>query len=202
MVIEVHVPDGESGDWKVDTTSLSDNDITFQKMRAFAQHGRGCFEKGPFKRLIRNNETIMSNTPDECRDFMWFVDYATGTVLLNGLGLGVVVQALLNKKDVTEIIVIEKSEDVIKLCGPTYLKDPSVTLIHEDAFEYQPPKGKRYNAVWHDIWDSICIDNIEDMKKLHRKYGRRCDYQKSWARERCESERREEQRENYNPWGF
>jgi hypothetical protein len=34
-------------------------------------------------------------------------------------------------------------------------------------------KGKRYDMVWHDIWDDICSDNLEGMAKLHRKYGDR-----------------------------
>ena len=66
-----------------------------------------------------------------------------------------------------------------------------------DAFEYKPPKGKRYDAVWHDIWDGICTDNLKDMKKLHRKYGKNSNYQASWARGLCELYEKREKKENY-----
>lgn len=92
----------------------------------------------------------------------------------------------MNKPEIIHITVVEKSTDVIKLVGEHYLKDARVTIVHADAFEYTPPKNKQFNAVWHDIWDYICSDNLEEMKKLHRKYGRRTEYQESWCRSQCE----------------
>ncbi len=117
---------------------------------------------------------------------MVFVCRAEGKVLVNGLGLGVLLKALLDKGDITEVTVIENSEDVINLVAETYLSDDRVSIIHADAFEWKPPKGKRYDFVWHDIWDYICADNLPDMHKLHRKYGRRTSHQESWCRDRCE----------------
>ena len=195
MRTEIFVPDGKSGEWAVETFEVTGNE--FSQFKSMWEYGRGCLQAGTYKRLRRGKILVMSNTPDECDDFSHFVSKAQGSILLNGLGLGVVLQALINKEEVKEITVIENSEDVIKLSGPTYTKDPKVTIIQADAFEYQPPKEKRYNAVWHDIWDSICSDNIEEMKKLHRKYGRKTDYQESWCRGRCERERREYER---NKW--
>ena len=64
--------------------------------------------------------------------------------------------------------------------------DCKLNIICADALEWKPPKGTRYNAVWHDIWDNICGDNLDDMKKLHRKYGRRTNWQGSWCRDQCE----------------
>jgi hypothetical protein len=90
---------------------------------------------------------------------------------------------------VTHVTVIEKSPDVIKLVGPSFA-DPRVTIIEADAYTYQPPKGIRYNAVWHDIWDNICGDNTEGMGKLHRKYGRRTDWQDSWCKAECQEANR------------
>ena len=84
----------------------------------------------------------------------------------------------------------------IKLIAPHY-NDPRLEIIHADAFEWKPPKGVRYNCVWHDIWDYICTDNLPEMHKLHRKYGRRCDYQESWCRSVCEYEKRQEKRYYY-----
>jgi hypothetical protein len=183
MKIEVNVPDGVSGNWSVSTFTIEKEELS--QMISMMKYGRGV-PPGTYKRLMRGGEVIMSNTPDEIYDCLRFIRIAKGSVLINGLGLGVLVKALIEKPEVTDITVIENSEDVLKLSGPTYEKEPKVTIIHADCFTWEPPKGKVYDAVWHDIWDNICADNLPEMKKLHRKYGRRSKYQESWCRERCE----------------
>lgn len=98
---------------------------------------------------------------------------------------------MLDKPAVDKVTVIEISPDVITLVG-SYLKEhfgARLEIIEADAFTWQPPRGVRYGAVWHDIWDNICSDNLPEMHKLHRKYGRRTDWQGSWCRWRCEDQR-------------
>jgi hypothetical protein len=182
MKIEVNVPDGVSGNWSVSSFTVQKEELS--QMLSMMKYGRGV-PAGNYKRLMRGGEVIMSNTPDEISDALSFIYRAEGSILINGLGLGVVVKALLEKPEVTDITVIENSEDVMKLVAPHYT-DPRLTIIKGDAFTWEPPKGKVYDAVWHDIWDNICADNLPEMKKLHRKYGRRSKYQASWCRERCE----------------
>lgn len=191
MKIDIDVPDGISGNWKVETFEVKEDDLS-QTISMF-KTGRGV-PPGTYKRLMRDGTCVMSNTPDEIRDFTRFVWRSKGSILVNGLGIGVFLKALLNKPDVTDVTVIEKSEDVIKLVAPTYLVDSRVTIINADAFEYKPPKDKRYNAVWHDIWDYICGDNVDEMKKLHRKYGKKSDYQESWCRWACEQQNKKDKR--------
>lgn len=183
MKIDIDVPDGISGNWSVSTFTVADDD--FSQRISMMKYRRGV-PGGTYKRLMRGAETIMSNTPDEIKDCRSFIFNAKGSILINGLGLGVVLKAILAKPEVTEVTVIENSEDVIKLVAP-YYNDPRLTIIHADAFTWNPPKGKKYDCVWHDIWDNLCGDNVEEMKKLHRKYGRRTKYQKSWGRYSCES---------------
>jgi hypothetical protein len=187
MKIDIDVPDGVSGEWEVKTISVSKEDVSHQIISSFSCSGRYVPE-GVYKQLKRGDITVMSNTPDEIRDQWNFIYNAVGDVLINGLGLGVTLKLVLAKPEVTSITVIEKSPDVIKLVAPTYLVDKRVTIINADAMEYKPPKGKKFNAVWHDIWDFICGDNIQDMIKLHRKYGNRTKWQGSWARYQCERE--------------
>lgn len=189
--IEINVPDGISGNVKVETFEVPKND--FSQMMSMLKYGRGVPE-GIYKRLLINGTCVMSNTPDEIKDFEHFVRLAKGSILINGLGIGVLLKALLNKPEITEITVIEKSEDVIKLVAPTYLTDSRVTIINADAFEYKPPKDKYYDAVWHDIWDYICGDNLNEMKTLHRKYGRKANYQESWCRWECEQANKRDKR--------
>jgi len=187
MRIDIDVPDGEKGNWKVETFTVTDSDLRLFNARAAFQGGGRNMSPGTYKKLTRNGRTIMSNTSAEIRDHTPFINKAKqgGHILINGLGLGVALKAILESPDVVSVTVIEKSEDVIALVAEHYLNDNRVAVIHADAFSFVPPKGKRYSAVWHDIWDNICSDNLPEMTKLHRKYGRRTDWQGSWCKVLC-----------------
>ena len=126
----------------------------------------------------------MSDTTAEQRDHIEPVYKAKGHVLINGLGIGMVLMNCLEKPEVTRATVVERSQDVIDLVGPYYKKKygKRVEIIKADALTYTPPKGIRYGMVWHDIWSDICGDNYEQMKKLHRRYGGKCDWQGSWSK--------------------
>ena len=193
-MININVPDGKSGEWEVSSFKVKERE--FSQVLSYFKTGRSV-PGGIYKRLLRNKQVVMSNTPDEIRDFRYFLNQAEGNILINGLGIGVLVKALIQKENVQAITIIENSKDVIRLSGPTYSSNPKVTIIHADCFTWQSPKGKRYNAVWHDIWDTISSDNLEEMKKLHRKYGRKADYQESWCRDICENQRKEEKQYFY-----
>jgi len=138
-----------------------------------------------YTKLMRNGTIVMSDTPAELADHSYAVFKAKGSCLVNGLGMGAIIRELLLKQEVTDITVIEIDQELIEMMGPYYQND-KITIIHDDALKYQPQKGKRYQMVWHDIWDNICSDNLPDMHKLHRKYGRRTDWQASWQRDQCE----------------
>ena len=192
MNVEIKVPNGESGNVKIDEFTVKENELS--QVISMMKTGRGV-PAGHYKRLLINGEVVMSNTPDEISDFYFYFLKFDGDILINGLGFGVTVQYLLdNNPNVKSITVIEKNEDVIKLVAPTYKVDKRVNIIHADCFDWKPPKGIKYDYVWHDIWNNICSDNLEEMKKLHRKYGRVAKHQKSWCREECERLKREENR--------
>lgn len=191
LIPNVDVPEGQSGIWKVERFTI-ENDVQFRlwNLRAM-RDGRGVVP-GEYTRLTRNGEVIMSDTTAEKNDHRWPVLKAEGTILINGLGLGMVLNACLLKPEVTKAVVVEKSPDVIALVAAHYRKKfpGRVEIVEADAFEYEPPKRAKFMLCWHDVWDSICADNLPDMKRLHRKYGRRTIYQGSWGRELCEDSNR------------
>lgn len=171
---KVNLPEMQKGAWKVErfTTDRTDWSSLF--------HGRAVPVGETYTRLMRDNVLVMSDTPAEMHDHRDPVDFARGSCLLSGLGLGMVLKNILLKPYVTDVTVIEVSQDLIDLISPFYI-DPRVTIICADALAYRPPRGKHYNMVWHDIWDNICEDNLESMKKLRMKYARRSDWQGCWA---------------------
>lgn len=193
MKIDIDVPNGESGKWSVNEITVNENDSMMSSLRCNSRY----IPVGIYKTLNNKYGVMMSNTPAEISDHLPFIRNATGHVLINGLGLGMCIKAIVDRPEVTKITVIEKSEDVIKLVAPTYEKYDKVEIICADAFTYEPPKGVRYGAVWHDIWQDICTDNLKQMKKLHRKYGRKTDWQGSWSRSLCEYYKKREKRGYY-----
>jgi len=185
---KVDVPEGKVGAYRIERFTV---DKHGSQMSFITGKGRGVSE-GTYTRLMRGEDVVMSDTYDEVRDHHEAIWKAKGHCLVNGLGIGMVLQAMANKPEVTMVTAIEISPEVIELVGPHYLKrfPDKVEIIQANAFEYQPPKNIRYGAVWHDIWGDMCEDNLPEMHKLHRKYGRRADWQGSWSRIRIELEKR------------
>lgn len=95
------------------------------------------------------------------------------------------VKALLDEPEITDITVIELSQDVINLVYPTYKDDKRLTVICADAHTWKPPYGRKWDFIWHDIWDYITSDNLSEMKKLHLKYRGKASFQESWCRKEC-----------------
>lgn len=61
-----------------------------------------------------------------------FAERSSGRVLVAGLGLGIVVHQLVKNPAVTEIIVVDREQDVIDLVGPLLPKDKRIKIVHED----------------------------------------------------------------------
>lgn len=187
------IKDGTLGNWSISTFEVPKNSL--HEKISLIKTGRAV-PAGIYKMLKRGGTVVMSNTPDEIRDFKFFTSKAEGSILINGLGLGCVVKVLLDKPQVTKITVIEKSEDVIKLVAP-YFNDERLVIINADSFDYRPPKGEKYNYVWHDIWDTISESNLPEMAKLHRKYAKKTEWQDSWAKRICQAHARSNRRYYY-----
>lgn len=180
---KVDLPDMEKGEWIIDKFTVDRVDWHS------ALSGRNVPISQTFTRLRRKNticgDVVMSDTPSEMRDHSYAVYHAKNSCLINGLGIGMVLKNIILKPEVTDVTVVEISQDLIDLVGPHY-SDHRVTIVCADALEYKPPKGKKYGMVWHDIWDNICADNLSVMAKLHRKYGNKTEWQGSWCRGECQ----------------
>jgi len=191
---KVDVPEGASGDWAVERFSVTPEEESFEKMRcAFNPQRVARFAPvGDYTRLVRGNGVVMSDTPDEIMDHMEPMRRARGRCLVNGLGLGMVAEGMLRRPDVERVTVVELSEDVIALVGPHYRArhGDRLEIVHGDAFEWVPPRGVRYDVVWHDIFDDISADNLPLMTRLKRRYCRRCDWQGCWAEDQCRNQKK------------
>lgn len=176
---KVDVPEGKSGDWEVAKFTVTEDDHLYLH---YASQGRPV-PAGTYTGLMKKGEfdPIMSDTPAEIEDHLDFIYRATGQVLLNGLGLGIVLKAILSKPEVIHVDVVELEQDVINLVWPTYQDSNRATIHHADAFTIQWPKDKHWDCAWHDIWPSICTDNLPEIAKLKHKYAHKVKYQKAWV---------------------
>lgn len=194
--IDIDVPCGKSGDWEVKEFVVSRHDAAMNNLGQWFNHDSRHITPGKYKALTCKGAVVMSNTPAEVADHMAFISRACGEVLINGLGLGMVLKAILKKPEVGRVTVVEISTDVIALAAPTYQKDRRVNIVHDDAFTYKIPKtADRIDCVWNDIWQHISSDNLPEMARLHRKYSRRCWWQDCWCRQECLRAKRKERAE-------
>lgn len=181
---KVDVPECRIGDWAIEKFEITEDGAKLHNLRAI-YHGYGYRRVSPgmYTRLTCNSQLVMSDTRAEIRDHLKIIRKAKGKVLLNGLGLGLVLRACLINPDVDHVTVIEIASEVIDLVVPhlrEYFGD-KFTVIEDDALTWKAPKNSRWDVVWHDIFDSICVDNMSAMTRLKRRYGNRCDWQGCWA---------------------
>lgn len=194
---QVDVPEGTSGDWRIVRETVTEDRARLNAVLAMG-HGHGRFAPaGTYTVLYRHNTIVMSDTTDEIHDHLRFVYRATGRVLIAGLGLGMVLQAVASKPEVTHVTVIEKSQDVIALVHDHYKAKPwgdKFDVICADIFEWKPGRTERWNAAWFDVWDNLCTDNLSEMATLHRRYARRVDDYGSWGHSLLKHRREQERR--------
>jgi hypothetical protein len=200
---QVDVPAGRSGPWSIERVTVSEQQAEHDNvMSCIGGHGGRYVRAGTYTALYRDGgfdgkTIVMSDTPDEIHDHLRFIQRARGDVLIAGLGLGMVLQAVARKPDVRSVFVIEQSEDVIGLVSPHYYQKPygdKIRIGLADIMTWEPPKGARWTCAWFDIWDDLCTDNLTEMAKLHRRYARRVDDYGSWGHGLLKARRDQERR--------
>ncbi len=175
--------EGSKGPWTIERFVIQEDSPG--SLRLILQ-SRGC-PPGTYTRLTHNSRgVVMSDTLAELIDLRPFFHTVQVSeckrVLIHGLGLGIAVQAALAQEHVEHVDVVEVDQDVINLVEPQ-LRDPRLHVHWGNALDFKFPPGTCWDFAWHDIWDSICEDNLPDMKTLHRRYGRKVRLgQGSWAR--------------------
>lgn len=185
----------ERGPWSLRKKTISESEAAWTRIRAI-QDGRGALKAGSVVwELKRGGVLWMSDTPDEKRDHHEAIYRAApgARCRVHGLGLGMVAVAMARRGALVDVVEIDaelaaeiREQMRANLPGAVSRR---ITVIEGDAFEIKGPVGLRYDVVWHDIWTSLCSDNLEEMKRLHRSWGRRTVWQGSWGRAYLERRR-------------
>lgn len=189
----VEIPEAECDGLRVERFEVVAHSL--ENLKLSMEPGRRDCSPGWYTRLCTDRVLWMSDTDAEMSDhltpFLEARQRQARRVLVNGLGLGMIVKGLLTLDSVKHIDVVEADQRVITLVGPSY-DDPRVTVHHADAYEQATrwPAKSHWDVAWHDIWPTLCEDNLPEMARLHRSYGRRVSWQGSWGKELLLAERR------------
>lgn len=204
--MQVTVPEGEVDGLAVQRFEVRGGELW--NLRAALRDGRACVP-GVYTRLIDYNAEGKGSAPgllwmsdttaerDDHKEAVARIQMSKAErVLINGLGLGMVLQAALSYGHVRHVDVVEADERVIKLVGPHYTADPRVNIIHADAYAQiknwpTSPKGERWDVAWSDIWPTISADNLDGMDRLHAFYRKWSGWHGMWQRRQCLALRRE-----------
>ena len=115
-------------------------------------------EEFEFPAVLEGGNEWMTLTPvdmDTCTDA---IAAAHGRVLTYGLGLGYYAYTVSEKEDVEEVVVVERSPEVIKLFTDELLwqmpNRHKIKIVESDAFEYakQVMPKENFDLVFVDIW--------------------------------------------------
>ena len=115
----------------------------------------------------------MSYTPAEILSMRRGISMASGKIVVGGLGLGYFLESVTKKKTVTEIVVVEKSQDLLDWYGNSIIEElrsttgKTITVICDDAIEHLGKHGTDTKYLY-DIWDSfpVCL-TLKECKAIN-----------------------------------
>jgi hypothetical protein len=172
--VKKFIKEGESENFKIEHFELSEEFVRRERFRGALAGGAAYQEvydlvAGEYVRLIdkRSNSIVMSDTPMELNTNREFIENAKGDILIGGLGMGLIVMSIQNKKEVKSITIVEKEKEVIDLMKD-FPFNKKVKIIEADIFTYTPEQT--FDYLYFDIWYTISADNYEEMKTLNKRY--------------------------------
>lgn len=188
----VDVPAGKLRNVAVCPMEVTETGASLHNLREAIHGSDRVIVPGIFTALFVHGELWMSDTPSELVDLndLRGAIFPGCTILINGLGLGCALKMAF-EQGAEFVKVIEVNPDIIELVGSHWKKKygDRLNIIQGDAFTWRPSRGERWNVVWHDIWQGISSDNVAEIKKLHKRFARRADWQGSWCRYEAEHPR-------------
>ena len=190
----VRVKPCKSENFEISTFEVDEKKAKFFNLQMIMSRQNRFIKPGTYTQIVgKGHGIMMSNTPAEIIGHMEFYRAATGRVMIGGLGIGMILEAVLKKPEVTSITVIEKEQEIIDLVSPFYANEEKVKIICGDVFnpkDYLIP-GTKFDRLYFDIWDTINADNYPEMKDLNvkwRKYKAPCGKAYFWEKAICKRE--------------
>ena len=176
------IPEGKSGEYEIThilhpagmpVTAISTRTAIYTGQRPLKIR----YEKPILYTVLKNkNGVLMTDIPQEQITQHHALIKCKGQVLVGGLGLGYFVKKLQEKDNVTKVITVEISQDVINLVWKHLKLDKRFSLVHSDIKKYlkEYRNHKKYDWVYLDVWgadsEGAFIDTVLPLKRLAYKY--------------------------------
>ena len=140
-------------------------------------------EERAWHQLCDEDGVWMSDYPIEQAQHEASLVDVEGSVLVGGLGIGLAVAILAPREDVTEILVIEKSADVISLVEQSFspIAREKTTVICADLLQWHGVCRYYFDVGFFDLWRGDGEGVFHEMvAPLRRDYARHCDEILCW----------------------
>ena len=157
----LNIPEGQAGEFAIVHKKVpAGKPVPTSNIRVAFHRGQTrkqvVFDKPTKWHLLTENGGVwMSDYPIEQIQIDEELKGFSGRVLVGGLGLGYAATALTMKPRVKEIVVVEKSPEVVQLVAP-YISHRKVSVVNMDLFEYltaAQEKGRaQFDFGFYDIW--------------------------------------------------
>lgn len=155
------------GDWEISSFKI---DEFYAKARnLFIKNPLMKLKAGEYKKLTNKNSIVMSNTPMEQITHIKAINNARGNILVAGLGLGMYLYNIKDKKNIESITVVEYSDEVIQMVGKYFKEYDKIKIIKDNIFDYIP--NIKYDFAFFDIWSDISEENRKDFQILKEKFS-------------------------------
>lgn len=184
----VRVQPDQAGAWKIVKTEVNPVQAGIKAMQnlRFGMPEMAA-SPGEYMVLVGPMGVMMSNTQMEYRTNVKIVEAAHGDVLIAGLGIGMILEPMLQNPKVTSITVLEREQDVFDMVAGHFseeLASGKLRIVMADVFTWEP--DRRYDFVYHDIWHEISDCNLKEFDTLREKYAPFAGEQHFWAEELCQ----------------
>jgi len=190
----VDLPEYDAEGVLIDRLVVTEAEANLSRLRAAfnPQRGDRSVDAGTYTRLTVDGVVWMSDTPAEVRDHQAVDDelerWENPTMLVAGLGIGLVVHRAITWHATERIDVVEIDPRVIRAVGAHYAAladDHGVELnIHEaDIHQWRAPRGATWDVGWFDIWPTINDEDMPEVKRLRDRFRTRVGWSGAWAQD-------------------
>jgi len=115
--------------------------------------------------MYSTDKAVMTNSEREKQSNLEFVEQAKGDVLIAGLGIGLILLPIQNKKEVNRIDVVEKYEEVIDLVAEQLPLNHKVNIINDDIYKFQPEI--KYDTIYFDTFPTTPASLLNEFRESY-----------------------------------
>lgn len=165
------VPPGGDGRVSIRHVEVSELESSRRDMQANVLGSIDEYEApGTYVKLFIDGDIWMDDGFMERHTHAEVLSKAHGSVLIGGLGIGMVACGILQSPDVTHVTILESNQQVVDLVAPHVLAFSSkpCQIILADVFSYETDSV--YDVIWMDIWRTRSTDNLIQMAYLNEAY--------------------------------